>query len=152
MLLIAVDLEMLLSARSLVGHCLLGQVNLDFGLGVVLDALEEFSQKRLADHHRQHEVVQLIVFVNIGKERADDHAEAISRNGPCSMLPTGARAEVLARHEDAASVGGVVEHKVLHGLSVLVVAPVAEQVLAKALLVGSLQETGRNDLVCIYVL
>ena len=70
------------------------------------------------------------------------------------MLARRARAEILACHEDATAVGGVVEHEVLVGRAVSIVAPVAEQVVAKELLLagGSLEETGRDDLVGIDVL
>ena len=50
------------------------------------------------------------------------------------MFTTGARTEVLACHEDAALVLGIVEDEILNNSAVCVVAPVAKQVVAIELL------------------
>ena len=70
------------------------------------------------------------------------------------MLTTGARAEVLTSHEDAALVLRVVKDKVLVHATVCVVSPVAKQVVAKELFLlgGRLQEAGGDYLVSINVL
>ena len=154
MLLVGVDFKGLATTRCLVGHGLGGQIHFHLGFGIGGDAFEQFLQKALAHHNGQHEVVQLVVLVDIGKEAGDNHAEAIPGDGPGSMFAAGARAEVLTGHEDAATVGGVVQHKVLVQSSISIVAPVAEEVVAEELLLagGGFEETSRDDLVGIYVL
>ncbi len=54
------------------------------------------------------------------------------------MLTAGARTEVLAGHQDAAAVSGIVEHKVFIQRPVFVIAPIPEEVVAESLLVGGL--------------
>ena len=49
MLLVAIDVELLRTASGLVGHKLVGQVDLHFCLGILFDAVEELSQKVLAE-------------------------------------------------------------------------------------------------------
>ena len=63
MLLIAVDIEMLLTACSLVGHRLLRQIDLYLCLRIGLDALEQLSEETFADLYRQYEIVQFVVLV-----------------------------------------------------------------------------------------
>ena len=154
MLLVAIDVELLRTASGLVGHRLVGQVDLYFGLRILFDAVEELSQKVLADDDGQHEVVELVVLVDISKERADNDTKAVACNSPGSMLTRGARAEILACHEDATAVGGVVEDEILVHSAVGIVAPVAKQVVAKELLLagGCLEEASRDNLVGIDVL
>ena len=54
------------------------------------------------------------------------------------MFATTAQPKVSSHNEDAAAVGGVVQHEVGDGRTVGSIAPIAEEVLAKALLVGGL--------------
>ena len=152
---------MLRFARSEVGHRLVGHIDPHLGLRVSLDAGEEFCQEFITHHYWQHEVVQLVVLVDVGKERGDDHAETIAGNGPGGMLAARARTEVLACHQNlmhtfagCLAVVGLVEDEVLLRLALLVVAPVAEQVVAEEALVPrrGFQEAGRNDLVGIDIL
>ena len=152
MFLVAVYLEMLAAASGEVGDGLVGQVDTHLGLMVAVDALEKFLEERLANHHRQNEIVEFIVLVDVSKEGADDHAEASTSYRPCGMFARGARAEVLARHEDAAAVGGVVHHEVGLRRAVGIVAPVAEKVVAHALLVDGLEESGGYYLVGVHIL
>jgi len=121
-------------------------------VAVFADAVEQLLQERLAHHHGQDEVVQLVVLVDVGEERADYHTEAVARDGPRGVLAAGAGAEVLARHEYASAVSRIVQHKVLLQRAVLVVPPVAEEVVAEALLVGGLEEARGDNLVCVHVL
>ena len=154
MLLVAVDVEVLRVACGFVGDRLPGQIHLDLGLRVVLDALEEFSKEYLAHLDREHEVIELVVLMDIGKERRDDHSEAIAGNSPGGMFAAGARAEILAGHQYAARVGRVVEYEVLVHAAVSLVAPVAEKVVAEEALLagGSLQKSGGDNLVGVHIL
>ena len=70
------------------------------------------------------------------------------------MLATAARAKVLACHEDASRVSRIIKHEVLVGCSVCIVTPVTKQIVTEETLLAcrSLEESGRYDLVCIYVL
>lgn len=90
--------------------------------------------------------------MNVSEERTDDYAEAITGDGPSGMLAAGARAKVLSGHKDTARVAGIVEDEVLLQAAVFVITPVAEEVIAEAFLVSSLEEAGGDDLVCIYIL
>ena len=153
-LLITVDLEMLTGACGLVGDSLIGEIDLYLGLGVALDAGKEFCQKALAHHNGKHEVVQLVVLMDIGKEGADDHTEAITGNSPGRMFARGTGTEVLACHEDTAAIRGIVEYEIGIGGSIGLIAPVAEQVIAKEFLLasGRLEEACRDNLVSIHIL
>ena len=154
MLLVGINFEGLATARCLVGHGLGGQVHFHLSLGVGSDAFEQFLQETFAHHDGKHEVVQFVVLVNIGKEAGDNYAEAISGDGPGSMFAAGARTEVLAGHKDAAAIGRVVQYEVLVQCAVGVLAPVAEEVVTKELLLAGsrLKETGGDNLVSIHVL
>ena len=154
MLLVGVDVEAFATAGGKVGDSLIGQVHTYLGFGIGGDGVEEFLQEAFAHHNREHEVVQLVLLVDVGEEAADDHAEAIARQRPGGMFAATARTEVLARHEDAAAVRGIVQHKVRVQRAIGMVTPVAEEVVAKELLVPrrGFQEAGGDDLVGVYVL
>ena len=152
MLLITIDFEVLALAGSHIRDRLVGQVHLHLSLMIFGDAVKELLEERLGDDDGEHKVVQLIVLMNVSEERADDYAEAVTGDGPCGMLSAGARAKVLSCHKDTARVAGIVEDEVLLQAAVFVIAPVAEEVIAEAFLVSSLEEAGGDDLVCIYIL
>ncbi len=152
MLLIAVDVEMIAASCLLVSDGLTGQIDLHFRLRVAPNAVEEFGQERLAHLYGEHKVVEFVVPVDIGKETADDHTEAIAGNGPCGMFTAGTATEVLASHQYTTAIGRVVEHKIFNYAAVLAVTPVTEQVVTKALLVCGLKKTGRDNLIGIYIL
>ena len=78
---------MLAVARCQVGYSLVGQVNPYLSFVVFVNAVEKFLQERLRNDNGQHEVVELVILVDVGKEAADNHPEAISCYGPGSMLP-----------------------------------------------------------------
>ena len=86
MLLVAIDFEVLALAGSKIGHGLVRKIYLYLCLVILVDALEEFLQELLAYHYRQNEVVQLVVLVDISKERADDYTEACTCDSPGSVL------------------------------------------------------------------
>ncbi len=70
------------------------------------------------------------------------------------MLTRGPTTEILASHEDAAGICGVVEYETLVESTIGPVAPVPEEIVAKEFLLTGrgLEETGWNDLVSIYIL
>ena len=114
MFLITVYLEMLTVPGGKVCDGLVGQINAHLCLVVFVDAVEEFFEESLRDDDRQHKVVELIVLVDIRKERTDDHPETVACDGPCRMLTGGAGTEVLACHKDDSILKvGIVEHEVL---------------------------------------
>jgi len=55
-------------ARSLVGDGLLRKVNFHFHLRIGFNRIEQLLQERFCDNHRKYKVVQLIIFMNIGKK------------------------------------------------------------------------------------
>ena len=86
MLLVAVDFEVLALASSKIGHGLVRKIHLHLCLVILVDALEKLLQEFLAYHYWQYEVIQLVVLVDISKERADDYTEACACDGPGSVL------------------------------------------------------------------
>src|SRR5262249_38615722 len=79
--------------------------------------------------------------------------EAVVQQRPRRVLARRSAAEVVARDQDPGAAGlGAVEHEVGLLLPVGAEAPVAEQVLAQAVLAGGLEEAGRDDLVGVDVL
>ena len=68
------------------------------------------------------------------------------------MLTAAAAAEVLPCHQYHASIARVVQYEVLYRIALLVITPVAKQVLPEAFLVGSLEEACRYYLVCVDIL
>jgi len=87
----------------------------------------------------------------IRKETGDDYAETVIGNRPSCMFAAGTRTEVLSCHQYLSAVGRIVQDKRLYFVSLLVVAPVAEQVFAESFFVGCFQETGWDDLVRIHI-
>src|SRR5574344_2454336 len=88
----------------------------------------------------------------VGKETGNDHSESVSCYGPCGVFTAGAAAKVLSCHQYAATIGRVVQYETFDRIPLFVVAPVAEQVVAKSAFVGCLQKTGRNNLVGVHIL
>ena len=152
MLLIAIDIEMLRVSCSQICNRLTGQVHFHLSLQIILNTLKQFCEECLAHLYRKNEVIQFVVLVDIRKERTNHNPEAIARNSPCSMLTTGARTEVLARYEDAALVFRIIQDEILNQATVGTIAPVTKKVIAKTLLIRCLEETGRDNLVGIYIL
>src|SRR5574344_229400 len=92
--------------------------------------------------------------MDISEKRTDNHTEAISCNGPCGMFTAASGSEVLACHEDAAGIRGIIEHEIGVQRAVRTVAPIPEEIVAKEILFtsGRLQEARRYDLIRIHVL
>ena len=99
--------------------------------------------------------------MNVSEEAGNHHFEAVSGNSPGCVLTAGTRTEVLACYEDFADSWGrfavergAVENKVFPGLAVLVISPVAEEVLSEeTFLPGSgFEEARRDNLVCVNIL
>ena len=152
MFLVGIDFEGLRATRCQIGDGLFRQVDSDLRSVVVGNRLEEFLQERLAHDHGKYEVVEFVVLVYIGKERANDNPESIVGNGPCCMFTAGAASEVLAGNKDDSRISRIVEHEVGTGCSIGIVSPVAKQIVAHAYLIGSLEETGRDDLIGVNIL
>ena len=150
--LVGIDFKMFTLTRRQIGDGLVGQVHFDLRLMVVFNALEQLLKERFGHDDGQNEIVQFVVLVYVGEERADNHPETGTGNGPCSMLAGRARAEVLSRNQYDARIGGVVHHETLVRLSIRVIPPIPKQVVSHPLLVGCLQEAGRYNLVGVDVL
>ena len=154
MFFVSVDFELFAVSCGQVRDHLLGKVHFNLGLGIVLNCQKQFRQEAIAYLDGKHEVVQFVVLVDVCEKRADDDAEAIAGNGPCSMFATAARSEVLAGHENAAGILRIVEDKILNDRAIFMITPIAEQVFAKeAFLPGSrFQKTGRDYLIGVHIL
>mgnify|MGYP006970646145 FL=1 len=74
--------------RCFISDGLFGKVHFHFHLRIGKDRVKEFLQKSFSNNYRKYEVVQLIIFVNIGKEARYYHTETISgnRQAACSRL------------------------------------------------------------------
>ena len=79
---------------------LVGHIYLNLGLWVGKHSLKKFLLELLAYDDWQHEAVEQIVAVNVGKGTADNYTHAIAGNGPCCMLTTGAGTPVLTTNND----------------------------------------------------
>ena len=111
MFLISVDFEMLALSCRLIGYSLFWQIHFHLCLRVGIDRIEQFFQERLAHHYRKHEVIKLIVFMDIGKEARYHYSKAISGDSPSRMFTTGTTTEVLSGYQYLAAVSRVVQYE-----------------------------------------
>ena len=152
MFLIAVDIKMCYAARGLICDGLFRQIDFHKGLRVGENGIKKLLQEVLADDDGKHEVVQLIVFMYIGKKTRHDNPESIAGNRPRRVFTARAAAEILSCHQNLPAVGGVIQYEVFVRCAVGVVTPIAEQIVAESLFVSRFQEAGGDDLVGIDIL
>ena len=98
-------------ACSLVSNGLFGKIHLHFHFRVSIDRVEQFLKKSFCNDYRKHEVIQLVILVNICKETRDYHPETITRNSPSSMLAARTGTEVLPCHQYLSPISRIVQHK-----------------------------------------
>jgi hypothetical protein len=149
---IVVDVEFFGVARCRQTDRLGGEIDCDDRLWIFFDGGEDLFQEFIADGDGQQEVIQCVVFEDIGEEAADDDIESGVFNSPGGVFAARSAAEVLTAHEDLAVVGRVIEDEIFFRSVVAIIAPVAEQVVAESIAAGGLEEAGGNDLVRVYVL
>ena len=152
MFLVGIDFKMLAFACRLVGDGLFGQVHFHFRPGVGKNRIEKFLQKRFAHHYGKHEIIQFVILMDIRKKAAYHHTETIVGNGPGCVLAAASRTEVLAGYKDLSTVSRVIQYERFYFIALLVIPPIAKQVLAKAFFGSGFQETRRDYLVGIYIL
>ena len=140
--------------RCFISDGLFGKVHFHFHLRISKDRVEEFLQKSFSNNYRKYEVVQLIIFVNIGKEARYYHTETISGNRPGCVFAAGTRTKVLSCHQYLSAIRRIVQHEILIQRTVGIITPVTKQVITEKLLFTSrcFQKTCRNNLVSIYIL
>src|ERR1700730_562786 len=103
-------------------------------------------------YDRQERILQSVRLEDVGEAGADDGAESELREGPRGVLARATAAEIVAGQQDLGSLGaGLVEDEIGLGIALIVVAPIAEELLVQALLRGGLQESRWDDLVGIYI-
>src|SRR4051794_8539587 len=100
MLLVGVDLERLTFACSEDGDLLFGQVDLQRGLGILLDGPEDLVQELGGYLDGEDTDIQRIILKDVGKKAGYDTAEAVVVDSPCRMLPAAAAAEIPATNQD----------------------------------------------------
>ena len=149
-LLVTVEFKLLATSRGVVRNPLVGHVNGQHCLGIFSNGGKDFLEKIFTHHDGEHEVIEFVLLMYIRKETAYDNSETISRNRPRSMLTTRTTTEVLARHQDFTAIRRVVEHKITL-CAVGVIAPVAEKIFPKTLLIRCLQKAGGDDLVGVHI-
>ena len=122
--------------------------------------LEKRGKEALRHYHRQHEVIEFVVFVNVSKEAGDYRPETVTRYRPGCVLAARSRTEIFPCNQDLVhslvrcfAEFGSVEDERLPYAAVRGKAPVPEEIVPEETLVtGSrLEETGRNNLVSINV-
>ena len=117
---------MLALSCRLIGYSLFWQIHFHLCLRIGIDRIEQFFQERLAHHYRKHEVIQLIVFMDISKEARYHYSKAISGYSPSRMFTTGTTTEVLSGYQYLAAVSRVVQYELFVYSSVGVITPIAE--------------------------
>ena len=122
--------------------------------------LEEFLLEFTAHNDGQHEAVEQVVAVDVGKGTAYHHTHAITGDSPCCMLAAGARTPVLSAYDDfvhallgCLAILGFVHHEVCHGVALGIKAEVVHEGIAEELRVArcACQIAGRDYKVCIAV-
>ena len=149
---IVIDIEFFCVARCRQADRLGGEIDCDDRCRVFFDGGEDFFEEGIADGDGQQEVIQRVVFKDIGEEAADHDVESGVFDGPGGMFAARSATEVLTAHKDFSVVDGVIEDKILFGGVIAVIAPVAEQVIAESVAAGGLEEAGGDDLIGIDVL
>ena len=71
MFLITIDVKVLAAACGLIGNGLIRQIDGHRRLRIFPDALEQLCEEVLTHLYGQHEIVQLVVLVDVGEEAAD---------------------------------------------------------------------------------
>ena len=97
-LLVPVEFKLLGAPSCVVRYALVGHVNGKHCLRILGNSGKDLSQEILGHYHGEHEVVEFVLLVNVGKETAHHDTEPISRNRPSGMLTTGTTTKVLARN------------------------------------------------------
>src|SRR5260221_4339235 len=119
-----------------------GQFETRKGGGIV----EELVDLVIAQHHRQHAVLEAVGEEDVAERWRDHTAKAVVDQRPGRVLARGAAAEVLAPEKDRrALVARLIEHELR------VLAPRGEQRIGEAGLLDRLQVLLRDDLVRIHV-
>ena len=153
MLLVGIDLESLATSGCLVGHFLFGKIHFHFRLRISSNTAEQAPAGNLRSP------LPAIRSCSTRCSCGYPQRNWRSRHGIHSLQWPTPHAHGLNRfrsfacHKNASAIQGIVQYKVLVQGSVGIVAPVAEQIVAKVFLFAGrcLQETGRNDLVGIHI-
>ena len=111
MLLIRIDFKRFAFPGGFIGYGLLRQVHLYFRLRILENRIKQFCQEFFGYHHRQHKIVQLIIFMNIGKKATHHHPKAIIGNGPRSMLTARTRTEILSGYQNLTAISRIIQYK-----------------------------------------
>src|SRR5213075_3294846 len=130
------------------------EIDREPGAGISRDQLEQLAMLLGLDDDREKPVLEGIVPEDVGERGGQDRPDPPGGQGPRRVLARRAGPEVIAHEQDLAIEHGDAVHHEQRLLepAVLVIAPIPEQGLAEALLVGHLEVAGRDDLVRIHVL
>ena len=99
MLFIGIYFKMFAASGRHIGHSLIRQIDFYLCLVILVDTLKQLSKEHFRHNYRQYKVIQFVIFVDIGEERADYNPETIAGYRPCSVLPTRSGAEILAHNQ-----------------------------------------------------
>src|SRR5450759_1261995 len=133
---------------------LLGEVHGELRVGFGGEQVEEPGVRGRVQDHRQDTVLERVDAEDDGEGGGEDCPNHQRRERPRCVLARGAGPEVVADQQDpAAGHPGPVQHEAgLPERPVLVEAPVTEERVGEAGLVGDLQVARRDDLVRVHVL
>jgi hypothetical protein len=146
---VGVDVEMLAACGVVVGDGLCGEVDGEGGGGVLPEGIEEQGQEVGGDDDGEESVVEGVVLEDIGEEATHDGSKTCTADSPSGVFSAAAATEVLTGDEYPSTVSVLVEDEIGVGTAILVVSPVTEKVVAKAITRGSFEETCGDDLVGI---
>ena len=139
---------------------LVGDIHLHLGFRVLLNRLEELLLKLAAHNNGQHEAIQQVVAMDVGKAVAYHHSRSKACNRPSCMLATRARAPVLPAYDDLVDAFAwslrelrLVHYEVWYWFAFSIIAKVVHECLAIELGVarGEGKITCRDDVIRVVV-
>ena len=137
---------------KVVGERFLFEIGRELVAGMSGSTLEQVVDLGVAEHDRQHAVLEAVVIENVGEAGGDDHAEAVILQRPRGVLAAGAAAEIAASQQDARALGGgLVKFEVGVERAIVVADPVPEQKFAEARPLDPLEELLGDDLIGVDV-
>lgn len=93
------DFEVFVASGSFIRNGLLGQVYFHFGFGIGRNRVEQFFEKRFAYDNREYEIVEFVVFVNIGKKTRYDNPESVSAMAQAGVFPARSGTEIFTGYQ-----------------------------------------------------
>ena len=143
---VCIDFEVFVASGSFIRNGLLGQVYFHFGFGIGRNRVEQFFEKRFAYDNREYEIVEFVVFVNIGKKTRYDNPKSVIGDGPSGVFPARSGTEIFTGYQYFTSVGRVIEYEIFIYGTVGIVTPVPKKIFTEPLSGSSFEKACQYDL------